>query len=125
MSVRDEGPNTLALRADRGAHDPRSTPTSAAACGRRCCWPGPLLARCGQVELPLAGGDFIGRRRVDTHLLAFRGARRRRSRSTRSYRAAATPACAGAEIFLDEASVTATENALMAAVLAPGRDDGR
>ena len=81
---------------------------------------GPLLARCGQVELPLPGGDFIGRRRVDTHLLAFR-ASAPTVRGRPQLPDAATAGLRGAEIFLDEASVTATENALMAAVLAPGR----
>ncbi len=79
---------------------------------------GPMLARLGAVELPPPGGDVIGRRRVDTHFLAFRelGAEleaneafRLRARRLR-----------GADILLDEASVTGTENAIMAAVLAAG-----
>ncbi len=80
---------------------------------------GPLLARCGAVDLPLAGGDFIGRRRVDTHILAFRelGAV---CEVDRGYKLRHN-GLRGADIFLDEASVTATENALMAAALAPGR----
>ncbi|MEA3342208.1 MAG: UDP-N-acetylglucosamine 1-carboxyvinyltransferase, partial [Chloroflexota bacterium] len=79
---------------------------------------GPMLARTGAVHLPRPGGDVIGRRRVDTHFMALnalgadvdgdgifslRGERLR-----------------GADILLDEASVTATENTLMAAVLADG-----
>lgn len=84
---------------------------------------GPLLARFGAVSLPPPGGDVIGRRRLDTHLLAFRalGA------------AVETPAdveikakrLVGARIFLDEPSVTATENAVMAAALAEGRTEIR
>ena len=118
VSVRDEGPNALALRADRV----RTTHLDPDLCRRlraSLLLAGPLLARCGEVELPLAGGDFIGRRRVDTHLLAFRGlgadceVNRSYSLSHRGLR--------GAELFLDEASVTATENALMAAVTATGR----
>ena len=69
VSVRDEGPNSLALRADRV----RTTQLDPDLCRRlraSLLLAGPLLARCGEVELPLAGGDFIGRRRVDTHLLA-------------------------------------------------------
>ena len=77
---------------------------------------GPMLARTGAVHLPRPGGDMIGRRRLDTHFLALsalgaevdvdgwfslRGVRLR-----------------GADILLDQASVTATENAIMAAVLA-------
>jgi UDP-N-acetylglucosamine 1-carboxyvinyltransferase len=80
---------------------------------------GPLLARCGQVEVPPPGGDVIGRRRVDTHLLAFR-ALGAEIDVDRSYAIRAPSGLAGAEVFLDEPSVTATENAVMAAVLAPG-----
>jgi len=79
---------------------------------------GPMLARTGSVHLPRPGGDVIGRRRVDTHFLALSalGAdvetdgdfRLRGKRLT------------GADILLDEASVTATENAIMAATLARG-----
>ena len=79
---------------------------------------GPLLGRCGQVDLPLPGGDFIGRRRIDTHLLAFTalGAQIEGDRGFSMRHAGLT----GAEIFLDEASVTATENALMVAAVAAG-----
>lgn len=84
---------------------------------------GPLLARFGSVSLPPPGGDVIGRRRLDTHLLAFEalGAE------------VETPAdveikakrLTGARMFLDEPSVTATENAVMASVLAEGRTEIR
>jgi UDP-N-acetylglucosamine 1-carboxyvinyltransferase len=79
---------------------------------------GPSLARLGRIELPYPGGDVIGRRRVDTHFLALSalGAEvevgslfRLRANRLR-----------GADILLDEASVTATENAIMAACLAEG-----
>ncbi len=78
-----------------------------------------LLARTGRAALPAPGGDRIGRRRVDTHLLAL---------STLGARVDPGPALRltlegrfrGAEGFLDEASVTATENAVMAAALAEG-----
>ncbi len=118
VSVRDEGPNCLALRADRV----RTTQLDPDLCRRlraSLLLAGPLLARCGQVELPLAGGDFIGRRRVDTHLLAFRGLGAE-CVVNRTYRLSHA-GLRGADIFLDEASVTATENALMAAVTAAGR----
>jgi UDP-N-acetylglucosamine 1-carboxyvinyltransferase len=81
---------------------------------------GPLLARFGQVSMPPPGGDFIGRRRLDAHLDAFRelGAR---VGGQRWIELAAPPgglrAC---EIFMDEPSVMGTENALMAAALTPG-----
>lgn len=79
---------------------------------------GPLLARFGQAVLPPPGGDTIGRRRIDTHLLALQdlGARITLDGVLR-FSAAKLK---GAPIFLDEASVTGTENAIMAAVLAEG-----
>jgi len=118
VSIRDEGPNTLALRADRI----RTTHLDVDLARRlraSLLLAGPLLARCGEVELPLAGGDFIGRRRVDTHLLAFRGLGAE-CEVNRSY-TLRHDGLRGDELFLDEASVTATENALMAAVTATGR----
>jgi UDP-N-acetylglucosamine 1-carboxyvinyltransferase len=79
---------------------------------------GPLLARTGQVALPPPGGDVIGRRRVDTHFLAFEqlGAT---VAVTHQFEFSAD-ALIGADVFLDEPSVTGTENALMAAVMARG-----
>lgn len=79
---------------------------------------GPLLARFGQVTLPPPGGDVIGRRRVDTHFLALE---RLGAEVTigAEYRVEART-LTGADIFLDEPSVTATENALMAAARAKG-----
>jgi len=79
---------------------------------------GPMLARCGQVILPPPGGDVIGRRRVDTHFLAFEQLGAEYSLTDRyEFRAARLK---GADVFLDEPSVTGTENALMAAVAAEG-----
>ncbi|MEP6690169.1 MAG: UDP-N-acetylglucosamine 1-carboxyvinyltransferase [Gemmatimonadaceae bacterium] len=79
---------------------------------------GPLLARCGSVTLPPPGGDVIGRRRVDTHFLALEqlGAT---FTMDREFTVSAN-ALRGADVFLDEPSVTATENALMAATAATG-----
>ncbi len=79
---------------------------------------GPLLARFGSLSLPPPGGDVIGRRRLDTHLLAFRalGAEVETSAGL-DIRA---PSLKGADMFLDEPSVTATENAVMAASMAEG-----
>jgi UDP-N-acetylglucosamine 1-carboxyvinyltransferase len=79
---------------------------------------GPMLARCGQVILPPPGGDVIGRRRVDTHFLAFEQLGAEYSATDR-YEFRATR-LRGADVFLDEPSVTGTENAIMAAVAAEG-----
>ena len=80
---------------------------------------GPLLARFGRAVLPFPGGDVIGRRRVDTHLQALQALGVTAEVTRDGYRMAA-PRLRGNEIFLDEMSVTATENALLAAVLADG-----
>ena len=80
---------------------------------------GPLLARFGRVTVPPPGGDVIGRRRLDTHIHAFQelgvevelnGAYEMRTNGLR-----------GKRLYLDEASVMGTENAIMAAVLAEGK----
>jgi len=78
----------------------------------------PMLARCGEIELPPPGGDVIGRRRVDTHFLALErlGAHFDLNESFHL----TTPGLRGSDVFLDEPSVTGTENALMAAVAASG-----
>ena len=79
---------------------------------------GPLSARIGEFKLPPPGGDVIGRRRLDTHILALRALgsdvvyERGFSFNSDGMR--------GADILMDEASVTATENAIMAAVTAQG-----
>ncbi|MQY76373.1 MAG: UDP-N-acetylglucosamine 1-carboxyvinyltransferase [Spirochaeta sp.] len=79
---------------------------------------GPLLARVGKVMMAPPGGDVIGRRRLDTHFLALKelGARI----EIDGLITLQSNKLVGADIFLDEASVTATENAIMAAVLAEG-----
>ena len=79
---------------------------------------GPLLARFGHVELPPPGGDVIGRRRMDTHFLAFE-ALGCEVTLNRGYEISAEHLI-GADFFLDEPSVTGTENAIMAAVRASG-----
>ena len=79
---------------------------------------GPLLARFGQVTLPPPGGDVIGRRRMDTHFLAFEALG---ADVTLDGDFTIRAECLrGADVFLDEPSVTGTENAVMAAVLARG-----
>src|SRR5207248_2277925 len=78
----------------------------------------PLLARCGQVTLPPPGGDVIGRRRLDTHFLALEqlGATFTHGKMIDMR----VGGFRGADVFLDEPSVTATENALVAASAASG-----
>jgi UDP-N-acetylglucosamine 1-carboxyvinyltransferase len=111
-------PNTVRVRAkDLSASE--LDPEAAARIRASILLAGPMLARVGRMMLPPPGGDVIGRRRVDTHFLAL-------SRlgavvvTDRGYRLETT-GLRGADIFLDEPSVTATENAVMAAVLAKGR----
>jgi UDP-N-acetylglucosamine 1-carboxyvinyltransferase len=80
---------------------------------------GPLLSRTGKVVLPPPGGDVIGKRRLDTHFLVLTelGAKVKIGENFTFTAKTLT----GGDIFLDEASVTATENAIMAAVLAKGK----
>jgi UDP-N-acetylglucosamine 1-carboxyvinyltransferase len=80
---------------------------------------GPLLARFGRAHMPPPGGDVIGRRRLDPHLDAFRamGASVNLERDIVLEARRGLRAC---EVFMDEPSVMATENALMAAALTPG-----
>ncbi len=80
---------------------------------------GPLLARFGEVHMPPPGGDVIGRRRLDPHLDAFR-ALGAGVEAHRSYLLSAPSGLKPCDFFMDEPSVMATENALMAAALTPG-----
>src|SRR4051794_2541387 len=81
---------------------------------------GPLLARFGRATLPPPGGDVIGRRRLDPHLDAFTGlgAQHDLDRDISIY--ATNGGLRAGEVFMDEPSVMATENALLAAALTPG-----
>lgn len=82
---------------------------------------GPMTARFGSLRLPPPGGDVIGRRRVDTHILALQalGAKFSYDRASHMFQFE-SHGLKGSNILLDQASVTGTENAIMAAVLAPG-----
>jgi UDP-N-acetylglucosamine 1-carboxyvinyltransferase len=80
---------------------------------------GPLLARFGHAEMPPPGGDVIGRRRLDPHLDAF-VALGAAFRHTRDIVLDAPRGLRAGHVFMDEPSVMATENALMAAALTPG-----
>jgi UDP-N-acetylglucosamine 1-carboxyvinyltransferase len=82
---------------------------------------GPLLARFRRADMPTPGGDVIGRRRLDPHLDAFRalGTEVTLERAW-GYRLSAPQGLRACDFFMDEPSVMATENALMAAALTPG-----
>ncbi len=80
---------------------------------------GPLVARFGRAAMPPPGGDVIGRRRLDPHLDAFR-AMGAKTDCTRDIVLEAPHGLRASDVFMDEPSVMATENALMAAALTPG-----
>ncbi len=84
---------------------------------------GPLVARFGEAVLPKPGGDKIGRRRLDTHLVGLErlGAKFEYDSSKRVYNITAPKGLEGVYMLLDEASVTGTANLVMAAVLAKGK----
>jgi UDP-N-acetylglucosamine 1-carboxyvinyltransferase len=111
------GPNKLRVQA-KEIRASELTPRLAARIRASILLAGPMLARLGRMLLPPPGGDVIGRRRVDTHFLALSrlGAK---VESRGGYQLEARQ-LQGADIFLDEPSVTATENTIMAAVLARG-----
>ncbi|MEA2467074.1 MAG: UDP-N-acetylglucosamine 1-carboxyvinyltransferase [Thermoleophilaceae bacterium] len=82
---------------------------------------GPLLARFRRADMPTPGGDVIGRRRLDPHLDAFRALGTQVAHEPAfGYRLTASNGLKACDFFMDEPSVMATENALMAAALTPG-----
>lgn len=104
------------------AQDIRTHMLDAALAGRiraSVVFAGPMLARTGRIILPIPGGDSIGERRLDTHVLALKKLGVETSFERGALRMH-TEKLMGARILLNEASVTATENAIMAAVLARG-----
>jgi UDP-N-acetylglucosamine 1-carboxyvinyltransferase len=111
------GPNEL--RVDSSAvHKPDLDPELCREIRASFLLAGPLLARFGRATVPPPGGDVIGRRRLDTHIHAFaelgvevelNGAYEMRTNGLK-----------GKRMYLDEASVMGTENAIMASVLAEG-----
>ena len=111
------GPNSVVVHT--GSAEPRELdPALCARIRASILFAGPMLARFGRVALPPPGGDVIGRRRVDTHFLALEALGATVEVGKR-YQLEAKSLTA-ADVFLDEPSVTATENALMAAVMAKG-----
>ena len=111
--------NRLSLRAD-GVTDTAPDEALSAKIRASFLLAGPLLARFGEATMPPPGGDFIGRRRLDPHLDAFKDL----GASVDGDRAIEISAPGGGlkpcAIFMDEPSVMGTENALMAAALTPG-----
>ncbi len=86
---------------------------------------GPMLGRVGSIDLQPPGGDVIGRRRIDTHLLGLQALGATPTQNGRGVELAAPDGLTGGNVLLDEASVTATENAIMGAVTARGRTEIR
>jgi len=82
---------------------------------------GPLLARAGEAEVPILGGDKLGPRPVNLHIKALEALGAKIEISSESYRATAPNGLHGAEIKFDFPSVGATENAILAAVMAKGK----
>ncbi len=82
---------------------------------------GPMLARFGKAYMPKPGGDKIGRRRVDTHIIGLQNLGAEFNYNTNlCYEATASKGLKGTYMLLDEASVTGTANIVMAAVMAEG-----
>lgn len=120
---RDRAAGTVTLRTPR-VRSARIDAELASRIRTSFLFAGPLLARTGRASLPPPGGDAIGARRLDTHFAGFRalGAKSRPTRRSLAL-CAERGGLKGARMLLDEASVTATENILMAAVLAEGRTE--
>lgn len=119
VSISDRGKGTIALKAS-GVNGTEADPKLAKQIRASILLAGPMLARRGRVRLPPPGGDVIGRRRIDTHVLGLEalGAKFHATPDTFSF--SIEGRLQGTEIFLDEASVTGTENIIMAAALAEG-----
>jgi UDP-N-acetylglucosamine 1-carboxyvinyltransferase len=117
VEVEWSGPNELDICA-AGLEEPQLEAELARKIRGSILLAGPMLARFGSIELPTPGGDFIGRRRLDTHFLALR-ALGAEVEVGDGYRLR-TAGLSGTAVFLDEPSVTGTENAILAAVTAPG-----
>ena len=117
--TRDAAAHTVRIEARR-LKTARLDPALARAIRTSVLFAGPLLARTGRVTLPPPGGDGIGHRRLDTHFEGFEALGAKIKCGRRILSVKAPRGLAGAFIMLDEASVTATENILMAASLAKG-----
>jgi UDP-N-acetylglucosamine 1-carboxyvinyltransferase len=124
VSVDWRGPNEVALCAagvheGAGVEEVEIEPGLAEQIRASFLLAGPLLARFGRAVMPPPGGDVIGRRRLDPHLDAFR-AMGATAECVREIVLSAPRGLRPTDVFMDEPSVMATENALMAAALTPG-----
>jgi UDP-N-acetylglucosamine 1-carboxyvinyltransferase len=113
------GPNELSLCA-AGVDSVELAPELAERIRASFLLAGPLLARFRRAVMPPPGGDVIGRRRLDPHLDAFR-AMGAVTDCGRDILLSAPRGLRPTDVFMDEPSVMATENALMAAALTPGQ----
>src|SRR5919108_6413944 len=112
------GPNEVRVQAaDVAKHEP--DPRLCSKIRASFLLAGPLLARFGRATMPPPGGDVIGRRRLDPHVHAFAMLGAEIDVSGPNFEMTSS-GMRGAHVFLDEASVMATENTVMAAVLTPG-----
>ena len=118
VDVSWRGPNEVALCA-AGAREVQVEEDLAASIRASFLLAGPLLARFGRAIMSPPGGDVIGRRRLDPHLDAFR-AMGAAVECGREIVLTAPRGLRPTDVFMDEASVMATENALLAAALTPG-----
>jgi UDP-N-acetylglucosamine 1-carboxyvinyltransferase len=113
------GPNEVTVNAREVGRTPADS-SAAARIRASILLAGPMVARVGEMQLPPPGGDVIGRRRMDTHFLALAKLGAEVGFQRQIYGLHAKGRLQAADIFLDEPSVTATENAIMAASLADG-----
>ncbi|HET6764821.1 MAG TPA: UDP-N-acetylglucosamine 1-carboxyvinyltransferase [Longimicrobiaceae bacterium] len=112
------GENEVTIRAANVGHS-QLDEAAAARIRASILLAGPMVARTGGMKLPPPGGDVIGRRRLDTHFLALQKLGATVEYGAKIFEIRAN-GLVGADMFLDEPSVTATENAIMAAALARG-----
>lgn len=121
MGVEIEAPDSSTLKINpQGAQPGELDPDLCRRIRASILLAGPLLGRFGTIDLPPPGGDVIGRRRVDTHFLALESFGADVEHNERQFHVRSKGRLQGADILLDEASVTGTENAVMAAVLSEG-----
>jgi UDP-N-acetylglucosamine 1-carboxyvinyltransferase len=119
VTIGRPAPGAISLRSN-ALNEGDPDPTACRAIRASVLLAGPLVARRGRVTLPPPGGDVIGRRRLDTHVLALEALGARVEVAPNALTFTADKGLRGTGVFLDEASVTGTENAVMAAALAEG-----